>query len=150
VNKITKSEYSSTELGLSIHRPHVANCLSLLHFSVCRVLPPRRRASRQNFSEISQLFQDFGAARDVYLSPQQQPTQRLVEDTMKSSSIIDAPLSPRWAFVVQLREGTMFTPEAVYGRVEHLATGQATLFTSLDEVRTFMEQIVTKLEENPP
>jgi hypothetical protein len=48
---------------------------------------------------------------------------------MKTPPPTDAPLSPRWAFVVQLRQGTTVTSEAVYGRVEHLVSGQATLFT---------------------
>ena len=68
---------------------------------------------------------------------------------MTATAIVDAPLSPHWAFVVQLREGTMLTPETVYGRVEHLATGQATLFTSLEEVRTFMEQVLSRTERRP-
>ncbi len=28
------------------------------------------------------------------------------------------------------------------GRVEHIVSGQATLFTSLEEMRTFMEQVL--------
>jgi hypothetical protein len=42
----------------------------------------------------------------------------------------EAPLAPHWAFVVQLREGTALTPDALRGRVEHIVSGQATLFTS--------------------
>jgi hypothetical protein len=53
-----------------------------------------------------------------------------------------APLSPHWAFVVQLREGTALTPGGVQGRVEHIVSGQATLFTSLREVRAFMERVL--------
>jgi hypothetical protein len=73
-----------------------------------------------------------------------------MEDPMKTSPIIDAPLSPRWAFVVQLREGTTLTSESLYGRVEHIVSGQATLFTSLEEVRTFMAQVLVQMEERPP
>ena len=69
---------------------------------------------------------------------------------MKTTPPIDAPLSPRWAFVVQLRQGTTITSEAVYGRVEHLVSGQATLFTSLEEVRAFMACVVAKMGEQPP
>ena len=50
-----------------------------------------------------------------------------------------APLSPDWAFVVQLREGSAFSPEGLQGRVEHIVSGEATLFSSLEEVRAFME-----------
>ena len=52
---------------------------------------------------------------------------------------VPAPLSPLWAFVVQLREGTALTPENMQGRVEHIVSGEAALFNSLEEVRAFME-----------
>jgi hypothetical protein len=55
----------------------------------------------------------------------------------------DAPLSPHWAFLVQLREGTALTPDALHGRVEHIVSGQATLFTSLEELRAFLVQVLT-------
>jgi hypothetical protein len=54
-----------------------------------------------------------------------------------------APLSPHRAFVVQLREGTALTPETLHGRVEHIASGQAALFTSLEELRAFMAHMLT-------
>jgi len=71
-----------------------------------------------------------------------------MKDTMTPFSIGDAPLSPHWAFVVQLREGTLLTPDAVHGRVEHIVSGQATLFSSLEEVRVFMERVLTQTENN--
>ena len=54
----------------------------------------------------------------------------------------DAPLSPHWAFVVQLREGTALTPEGMQGRIEHIVSGQAALFTSLAELGAFMAQVL--------
>jgi hypothetical protein len=54
----------------------------------------------------------------------------------------DAPLSPHWAFVVQLREGTALTPEGLHGRVEHIMSGQAALFTSLEALGAFMAQVL--------
>jgi hypothetical protein len=57
-------------------------------------------------------------------------------------STVDAPLSPHWAFVVQLREGTPLTSTGVHGRVEHIVSGQAVLFSSLEEVRVFMAQVL--------
>ena len=54
----------------------------------------------------------------------------------------EAPLSPHWAFVVQLREGTALTPEALHGRVEPIVSGQAALFTSLEGLRAFMAQVL--------
>ena len=61
-----------------------------------------------------------------------------------------APLSPHWAFVVQLREGTALTPDALHGRVEHIVSGQATLFTSLEGLRAFMAQVLTQQGGHPP
>ncbi len=65
---------------------------------------------------------------------------------MPVPSIVDAPLSPHWAFVVQLREGTGLMSEAVYGRVEHIVSGQAVLFSSLEEVHAFMARVVTEMK----
>ena len=61
-----------------------------------------------------------------------------------------ASLSPHWAFVVQLREGTALTPDALQGRVEHIVSGQATLFTSLEGLRAFMAQVLTRHGGHPP
>jgi len=58
----------------------------------------------------------------------------------------DAPLSPHWAFVVQLREGTALTPEGLRGRVEHIVSGQAALFTSLEELGAFMARALAAHE----
>ena len=60
------------------------------------------------------------------------------------------PLSPHWAFVVQLREGTALTPQDVQGRVEHITSGQATDFCSLAALLTFMEAVLTAPPEPPP
>jgi hypothetical protein len=55
---------------------------------------------------------------------------------------LDAPLSFHWAFVVQLREGTALKPEALYGRVEHIVSGQATHFSSAEDLLTFMARVL--------
>lgn len=62
---------------------------------------------------------------------------------MPTTAIPEAPLSPHWAFVVQLREGTTLTAEGLHGRVEHIVSGQAALFTSLEALRAFMAQVLT-------
>ena len=61
-----------------------------------------------------------------------------------------APLSPRWAFVVQLREGTALTPQGIQGRIEHIVTGQRTDFGSLGELLAFMVQVLTLPAAPPP
>ena len=52
----------------------------------------------------------------------------------------DASLSPHWAFVVQVREGAALIPEGLHGRVAHIVSGPAALFTSLAELWAFMAQ----------
>ena len=65
---------------------------------------------------------------------------------MAATPTPDAPLSRHWAFVVQLREGTALTPEGLHGRVEHIVSGQAALFTSLEELGAFMAQALAAQE----
>ena len=68
---------------------------------------------------------------------------------MTTPPISTAPLAPHWAFVVQLRQGTALTPAALHGRVEHIVSGQASLFTSLEELRAFMVQVLSTLGPRP-
>jgi len=63
---------------------------------------------------------------------------------MLTSSTPEAPLSPRWAFVVQLREGTALTPEGLHGRLEHVVSGRATFFTGLEELLAFMAEVLAQ------
>jgi hypothetical protein len=69
-----------------------------------------------------------------------QPVAPFPVDTPDSP--LPAPLSPQWAFVVQLREGTSFNTTHIQGRVEHIISGKAALFHSLEELRAFMEQVL--------
>jgi hypothetical protein len=61
-----------------------------------------------------------------------------------------APLSPHWAFVVQLREGTPLTPEGVQGRVEHITSGRVTDFSSLAGLLAFMQAVLPPSTEQLP
>ena len=44
--------------------------------------------------------------------------------------------------MVQLREGTALTPEALHGRVEHIVSGQATHFSSVEDLLAFMARVL--------
>ena len=66
------------------------------------------------------------------------------------SAALPAPLSPQWAFVVQLRQGTSLTPDSIHGRIEHLVSGKATTFQSLEEARAFMARVLAEISEKPP
>jgi len=61
---------------------------------------------------------------------------------MTMTPVQEAPLSPQWAFVVQLREGTALTPEALHGRAEHILSGQAVLFQNLDDLVAFFRRVL--------
>lgn len=61
---------------------------------------------------------------------------------------LPALLSPHWAFVVQVRQGSGFTHDTLHGRIEHLVSGQAALFTSVEELVAFIEQTLTTQGED--
>lgn len=51
-----------------------------------------------------------------------------------------APLPPDLAFVVQLQAPGHQPPDALAGRVEHIATGRAACFASLSELFAFFDR----------
>lgn len=61
-----------------------------------------------------------------------------------------APLSPHWAFVVQFRVGTDVGQGRFEGRVEHVMTGQATHFHSVEELLAFMGRVLAKVRAERP
>ena len=52
------------------------------------------------------------------------------------------PLSPQQSFVVQFRADTGAQPAVYDGRVEHVTSGQATLFSSPEELLTFITRVL--------
>jgi hypothetical protein len=58
-----------------------------------------------------------------------------------------SPLLPNRAFVVQLRTEADVAEGRVEGRVEHVVSGQATHFASVEELLIFMAQVLTPNEE---
>ena len=64
---------------------------------------------------------------------------------MKPNVAVSPPLLPEWAFVVQFRVGTDMEHGRMEGRVEHVVSGQATRFHSLEELLTFMTRVLTTL-----
>ncbi len=59
-----------------------------------------------------------------------------------------APLSPHWAFVVQFRVGTEVEQGQVTGRVEHIVSGQAVHFQSVEELWAFLHQSLTEVKRH--
>lgn len=54
------------------------------------------------------------------------------------------------AFVVQLTAQTVGTPEGFLGRVEHVASGQATHFHSVAECLAFMARVLRERQARRP
>jgi len=61
-----------------------------------------------------------------------------------------SPLSPHRAFVVQLTENMDAEHGRWAGRAEHVTSGQATRFQSLDELLAFVSRILTAPAKQRP
>lgn len=55
---------------------------------------------------------------------------------------VEPPLSPHRAFVIQLRENPVDQSNHFTGRVEHVTSGQATRFSSVEELLAFIGQVL--------
>lgn len=55
------------------------------------------------------------------------------------------PLSPQRAFVVQFHATTEIGAGPVSGRVEHVVSGQATAFSSLEVLLAFMDRVLREV-----
>jgi hypothetical protein len=56
----------------------------------------------------------------------------------------------RRAFIVQFRAETDLTQARCAGRVEHVVSGQATHFQSLEELLAFLTRVLTTVRAQPP
>ena len=69
---------------------------------------------------------------------------------MKQESRGQTPLSPHRAFVVQFRAETAVEQGRFVGRVEHVVSGQAAHFASLEELLAFIGRVLTQVRTEPP
>jgi hypothetical protein len=67
---------------------------------------------------------------------------------MPKSLDVGAPLSPHRAFVIQLHDSGAARRDRWTGRVEHVVSGRAALFGSLDELLAFIEQVLARERES--
>lgn len=63
---------------------------------------------------------------------------------MQYSSEKPSPLSVHRTFVVHFRLNADVQREPIKGRVEHVVSGQRTHFASLEELLTFIRQVLTE------
>jgi hypothetical protein len=68
---------------------------------------------------------------------------------MKPLAEDPAALSPYRAFVVQFRAEADITHGRCTGRVEHVVSGQATHFASLEELLVFVARVLTTVRAPP-
>jgi hypothetical protein len=69
---------------------------------------------------------------------------------MNKPSPDESPLSPQRAFVVQLTENTDVKRGQWVGRVEHVTSGQASRFQSVDELLAFVAQVLRRAPKPDP
>lgn len=70
----------------------------------------------------------------------------IIQQSEALAPLADAPLSPHWAFVVQLRVGTDVKRNRIVGRVEHVVSGQATRFQSVEDLLAFMARVLKEID----
>ncbi|HKA53653.1 MAG TPA: hypothetical protein VKJ47_08315 [Candidatus Binatia bacterium] len=61
-----------------------------------------------------------------------------------------SPMLPPWAFVVQFRVETDLVQGCCTGRVEHVVSGQAAHFQSLEELLAFLTRVLTAVRAQNP
>jgi len=61
-----------------------------------------------------------------------------------------SPLSPQRAFVVQFRAETAVATGHLVGRVEHVVSGQATTFDTLEGLLAFLARVLAERGAGPP
>jgi len=59
-------------------------------------------------------------------------------------------LLPQGAFVVQFHADTAIETGQVAGRVEHIVSGQAVMFHSLEALLTFLAQVLREVRQMTP
>jgi hypothetical protein len=98
-------------------------------------------ASR-NLTEILELSYDSAYAHLLLVSrckqTDKQPHYLRTGQHMNIRAADESPLSSRRAFVVQLREQANVELGQWVGRIEHVTSGQATHFQSLEELQAFV------------
>jgi hypothetical protein len=68
---------------------------------------------------------------------------------MSDLSAPHSPLSPHRAFVVQLRAETNVAAGQLVGRVEHIVSGQATTFNTVEGLLAFIARVLAERGAEP-
>jgi len=103
----------------------------------------------QNFFRISALGRGYACITSYPLS-QENSFERWWTVTMLPSSDTRSPLSPYRAFVVWLQAETALEPGRWVGWVEHVVSGEATRFETLEELLAFMAWVLAQVQARYP
>src|SRR5947207_4354711 len=110
--------------------------------------------SQRNLKEMSKFSQDSLPPQTLCFCHKTgagcKRTPFRLRTAMKQGSAGQAPLSPHRAFVVQFRVETEVEQGRFVGRVEHVVSGQATRFHSLEELLAFIQRVLTAVRTAPP
>lgn len=74
----------------------------------------------------------------------------MTEGPIPPDPAVDRPLPVERAFVVQLHATAVAAHGQLTGRVEHVLSGQAAHFHTLDELLAFMARVLAALENTAP
>ena len=79
-----------------------------------------------------------------------EPEYNLTGGSITPDPAADRPLPVERAFVVQLHAMAVVAQGQLSGRVEHVLSGQAAHFDTLDELLAFMARVLAVLEGTAP
>ena len=115
----------------------------------------RRRVAPADFFAVATVWSKK-SQRSVRISPflapytaprRRQPNGGDAENVNQRQSEEAGLLTPDRAFVVQFRAGSDRRPARWDGRVEHVVSGEATAFRSLEELRLFVGRVLGNLAQ---
>src|SRR5262249_52206150 len=109
--------------------------------------------SWNNLTKIFHLSYDFPLAYLAYSSRRtrgKSPAASREGENMLSPSEPSPPLSPHRAFVVQFRAETDVAAGHLVGRVEHIVSGQAMTFHTLEALLAFLACMLAERGAGPP
>jgi hypothetical protein len=110
---------------------------------------------RQNLIVLEALFKNSLRTSSFPMSQSlgqagDEPEYDITGGPITADPVADPPLPVQRAFVVQLHATAVVAQGQLTGRVEHVQSGQAAHFNTLDELLAFMARVLGALEGTGP
>jgi hypothetical protein len=110
---------------------------------------------RQNLTVFELIFKDSLKTSSFPMSQSlgqagDEPENDITGGPITPDPVADPPLPLQRAFVVQLHATAVVAQGQLTGRVEHVQSGQAAHFNTLDELLAFMARVLGALEGTGP